>query len=173
MSVDHGVTGRFNEMMGRLDTPMAVVTTAAGRARAGCLVGFHCQCGIAPSTYAIWLSKANHTFRVGALSETFAVHFLGADQRHLAALFGESTGDDTDKFERCDWSLGPDGVPVLDEVENRFVGRRTALLDVGADHVCVILRPLEASAGTDELLWLGEVTDLEPGHAAEERQRPR
>lgn len=164
---------QFNDLMSRLDNPMAVVTTAAGRVRAGCLVGFHAQCGIDPPEYAIWLSKANHTYRVGALSDVFAVHFLGSDQRHLAELFGGTTGDDTDKFSRCDWSRGPGGVPVLDEVENRFVGRRIALLDAGADHVCLMLRPIEAAAGTDELLWLGEVSDLEAGHTAEERQRPR
>ena len=57
-------------------------------------------------------------------------------------------------------------------VENRFVGRRTALLDPGSDHVCLVLAPLEASAGEDDLLWFGEVADLSRPHA-EERQRPR
>ncbi len=170
---DPATTRSFNELMGRLDNPMIVVTTASGRVRAGCLVGFHAQCGIDPPEYAVWLSKANHTYRVGALSDTFAVHFLGSGDRHLAELFGGTTGDNTDKFARCDWERGPDGVPVLSEVENRFVGRRVALLDAGADHVCLMLRPIDASVGEDGLLWLGEVADLEAGHTAEERQRPR
>lgn len=166
-------TERFNQLMTRLDHPMAVVTTASGRVRAGCLVGFHSQCGIEPPTYAIWISKANHTYGIAAMADTFAVHFLGKDDRQLAELFGTTTGDDIDKFERCSWVSGPEGVPVLDEVENRFVGRRTAFVDAGSDHVCVVLAPVEASVGTGDLLWFGEVAELEAGHPADERQRPR
>ena len=163
----------FNDLMARMDNLMLVVTTASGRVRAGCLVGFHAQCSIDPPEYAIWLSKANHTYRVGALADTFAVHFLGAEHEGLAELFGTVSGDDTDKFERCAWSRGPDGVPLLDDVPDRFVGRRTGLFDPGTDHVCVVLSPLEVHAdGSPDRLWLGEVRDLEPGHDAEERQRP-
>jgi len=166
-------TPRFNDLMGRLDHPMAVVTTVSGRARAGCLVGFHAQCGIDPPAYAVWISKANHTYQVAAMAETFAVHFLGSDDRKLAELFGTTTGNEVDKFELCSWVRGPGGVPVLDEVENRFVGRRAALLDAGSDHVCIVLDPIEATAGTSDLLWFGEVDDLDAGHDAEERQHPR
>ena len=62
-------TAVFNELMALIDHPMVVVTTAAGHARAGCLVGFHCQCGMEPPLYAVWLSKANHTYRIGALEQ--------------------------------------------------------------------------------------------------------
>jgi hypothetical protein len=55
-------------------------------------------------------------------------------------------------------------VPVLDGVESRFVGRRTALLDPGSDHVAVVLAPLEATVGDGDLLWFGEVADLPAGH---------
>jgi flavin reductase (DIM6/NTAB) family NADH-FMN oxidoreductase RutF len=170
------VTRRFNQLMAGLDHPMIIVTTAAGGVRAGCLVGFHAQGGIDPPEYAVWLSKANHTYRVGALAEAFAVHFPSSDQRDLAELFGGSSGDDVDKFERCRWTSGPDGVPLLDDCPNRFVGRRTAWLDAGSDHVCLMLRPQQAEVGPegiDHLLWLGEVLGIEAGHGAEERQRPR
>jgi hypothetical protein len=52
---------------------------------------------------AIWLSKGNHTYRVGVLCETFAVHFPTTDRYGLAELFGTDTGDDVDKFTRCAW----------------------------------------------------------------------
>ena len=48
--------------------------------RAGCLVGFHSQSSIDPRQYAVWLSKANHTYPVALRSELFAVHFLTARQ---------------------------------------------------------------------------------------------
>ena len=115
---------RFADLMVGLDHPMAIVTTASGEVRSGCLIGFHCQCGIEPPRYAIWLSKANHTYRVGGLCETFAVHFPAADDHELAELFGTETGDETDKFARISWTRGPDDVPLLDACPTRFVGRR-------------------------------------------------
>jgi len=163
----------FDALMADLDQPMVVVTTASGGVRAGCLVGFHAQCGIEPLEYAVWLSKANHTYRVGALSEYFAVHFLAKDDHGLAELFGGSTQEEVDKFEYCDWTAGPDGVPLLDGVANRFVGRRQAWLDPGSDHVCLVLRPVLAHHGVAAAWFrLSEASDIEPGHEAEERQRP-
>src|SRR5215212_1136159 len=81
-----------------LDSPLLVVTTCNGRERAGCVVGFSTQCSIAPGRFAIWLSKANHTYRVGVHSDRFAVHFLTEADHPVADLFGTLTGDDVDKF---------------------------------------------------------------------------
>lgn len=167
-------TDDFPALVARSDHSMIILTTASGGERSGCLVGFHSQSGIDPPRYAVWLSKANHTFQVGALADTFAVHFPSADQSALAELFGGETGDEVDKFARCDWTPGPDGVPLLDDCPERFVARREGLVDVGADHVCLDLAPIEVdhdpSAGGP--LRLHHVVDMEPGHAAEERQRP-
>lgn len=168
------VEAAFDDLVAGVDHPMVVVTTASGGERAGCLVGFHSQCGISPPRYAVWLSKANHTYRVGAMAETFAVHLLRADHRRLGVLFGSVTDDEGDKFARCAWSEGPDGVPLLDEVPDRVVGRRLALLDAGADHVCVVLAPVEVTgSGTGPWLAYSALRDVEAGHGAEERQHPR
>lgn len=164
----------FQDLMGTLDPPMVVVTTASGGVRAGCLVGFHAQCGMNPPMYAVWLSKANHTYRIAALADTFAVHFLHSDQHDLAERFGTSTGDEIDKFDRVPWTPGPDGVPLLDDCPDRFTGHRLAWLDAGADHVCLMLEPLEADAtARADWLTLSDVEDLDASHEAEERQRPR
>jgi flavin reductase (DIM6/NTAB) family NADH-FMN oxidoreductase RutF len=124
----------------------------------------------------VWLSKANHTYRVGALADGFAVHFPSADAHALAELFGGTTGDEVDKFERCRWTPGPGGVPLLDDCPNRFVGRRVAWLDPGTDHVCLVLRPeaaeVDAAALRPGVLWFGGVSDVHAAHEAEERQRP-
>lgn len=166
------VSQAFNALMADIDQPMAIVTTASGDTRAGCLVGFHAQCGIEPLEYAVWLSKANHTYRVGALSEHFGVHFLSRDQHDLAMLFGGQSQEEVDKFDRCDWSPGVAGVPLLDRVAHRFIGRRHAWLDPGSDHVCLMLRPVAAEHGArSDWLRLGDADDIEPGHEAEERQR--
>jgi flavin reductase (DIM6/NTAB) family NADH-FMN oxidoreductase RutF len=166
---------RFATLMVGLDHPMAIVTTASGEVRSGCLIGFHCQCGIEPPRYAIWLSKANHTYRVGGLCETFAVHFPAADQHELAELFGTQTGDETDKFARTAWTRGVDDVPLLDGCPTRFVGRRVALLDAGPDHVCIILEPVEVEGEADDgggRLLFGQTHDMQAAHPSSDRQRP-
>ena len=164
----------FDDLMGHLDGPMVVVTTAAGDEVAGCLVGFHGQCGMEPPSYAVWLSKANRTYRIGALAEMFAIHFLAADQRSLAAAFGTQSGDVVDKFADVGWTAGPDGVPLLDACPNRIVGRRRAFLDAGTDHACLIVDPTAVDLdGNDRWLHLSDVEDLDAGHEPEERQEPR
>lgn len=156
-----------------LDPPMAIVTTVLGEQRAGCLVGFHAQCSIDPPRYVVWLSKANHTYRVGLLAPRFAVHFLAEGDRALAELFGGLSGDEVDKFSRCDWQPGPDGVPLLDRVANRLIGTRGAVLDEGSDHVCLVVELDHVDQiGPFRPLRLSMVDDIEPGHGAEDRPLP-
>lgn len=164
---------RFSEVVADLDPPMAVVTTVAKDERAGCLVGFHSQCSTDPVRYVVWLSKANHTYRVALRSEIVVVHFLDRSQHDLAELFGGRSGDEVDKFERCQWSPGPEGLPVLDDCPNHFIARRTALLDEGGDHVCVVVEPIAASSdGSLDALRLSDAVDIRPGHETDERPTP-
>jgi flavin reductase (DIM6/NTAB) family NADH-FMN oxidoreductase RutF len=163
----------FRDVAAVLDYPMTVVTTAAGDARSGCLVGFHGQSSIDPPRYAVWLSRANHTFRVAVLAEVFAVHFLSEADRDLAELFGTTTDDVTDKFAQCQWHAGPDGVPLLDRCATWIVGRRHASFDAGGDHVCYIVTPTSSAVGADHRpLMFSAVRDLDAGHDPSERQRP-
>ena len=165
----------FDSIMRSLDAPMVVVTTATEHERAGCLVGFHSQCSIEPVRYAVWLSKANHTCRVALHATHLAVHYLGEDDRALAELFGERSGDDIDKFERVATTEGPHGVPLLDDCADRVVFRRTSFLEEGSDHICFMLEPVEASAGSSGVarrMRLSDVADMTPGHEAVERPDP-
>ena len=160
----------FATIMTSLDAPMVIVTTAFGQERAGCLVGFHAQSSIDPPRYAVWLSKANHTYRIAFQSPLLAVHFLTEDDRELAVHFGTLTGDDVDKFAGIAVSSGEGGLPLLDACPNRLVMRRIALLDEGGDHVCVTAEPVSAEAARPFTpLRLSAVADLEPGHAADDR----
>jgi len=76
-----GPSALEKQLTSQLDGPLVVVTVTNGRERGGCVVGFHCQCSIEPGRFAIWLSKANHTYRVALQDERFAVHFLTEDDR--------------------------------------------------------------------------------------------
>lgn len=166
----------FDALVASGDPAMVIVTTAVVGRRAGCLVGFHSQCGIDPPRYAVWLSRANHTHDVGADAEVFAVHWVPSDRHHLAEMFGGSTDDDgstygaDDKLERCEWTEGPGGVPLLAGCPDRFVGRKVAWLDVDADHTCVVLEPIEAHMTDDppSRLRLSDASDIAAGHPADE-----
>lgn len=159
----------FDQLMAQLDSPMLIVTTIAAGRRAGCLVGFHGQSGMVPDSFAVWLSKANHTHDVARAGEHVAVHMLTADDRDLARLFGTTCGEEVDKFAQCDWTPGPGGVPLLDACPNRIVGTKRAWMDAGTDHTCVVIEPISTSSPSGFVpLRLSDVMDLEPGHAAEE-----
>ena len=112
---------------------MYIVTAAAGDRRAGCLVGFGSQCGIDPPRFMVWLSKRNKTYEVACSTSTLAVHIPRAKDHALAELFGGETGWERDKFAEVPWHPGPDGVPLLDDCDQWFVGRILSRHDTG-DH---------------------------------------
>jgi|SRR6185437_10943360 len=160
----------FDTIMSCLDTPLIVVTAAAGPERAGCLVGFHGQSSIEPARYAVWLSKANYTYRVALRSTHLGIHFLTSHDLGLAELFGTQTGDRTDKFADLRNEPGAGAVPVLQQCANRLVARRTVLLDEGGDHVCLITEPVETLASESfQPLRLSQAAHLTPGHDNRER----
>lgn len=164
----------FDRLMAGTDPSMVIVTTTDGEERAGCLVGFHAQSGIEPANLTVWLSKANHTFRVAVFAEHLAVHFPRAHDVELARTFGTLSGDDHDKFADVAWTAGPGGVPLLDGCPNRVVGRKLAVLDTRADHVCVVIEPTDARFEEPYVpLRLSDVAHLRAGHEAGERPPPR
>jgi flavin reductase (DIM6/NTAB) family NADH-FMN oxidoreductase RutF len=163
----------FDSLMASLDAPMAVVTTAVAGERAGCLIGFHAQSAIEPERYCVWLSKANHTYRLALRSTHLAVHFLTQDDLDLAEHFGTQSGDDVDKFESLTIHEGVDGVPLLEQCPHRLVLTRIALLDEGGDHVCLTAERVDATtSGAFTPLRLSQVDHLVPGHEADERADP-
>ena len=163
----------FDLIVSSVDGPMIVVTTAEGGERAGCLVGFHAQSSIEPRRYTVWLSKANHTYRVALRASHIGIHFLTDGDFALAERFGTLTGDTTDKFADLAVTDGPGDVPLLDDCPNRLAARRVALLDEGGDHVCLVAELVESwTGGRFAPLRLSRVRHLEPGHSTEERHSP-
>ncbi len=151
-----------------LNYPMYVVTAAAAGERSGCLVGFASQCSIHPPRFMVWLSTANHTYRVARQASHLGVHLLRREDRALAELFGGETGDRVDKFERVAWQPQDGGTPVLTDACAWFVGH---VLDrfAGGDHVGFLLAPVAESPrppGRAQLLGFTDVADLSQGHPA-------
>ncbi|MGW8765887.1 flavin reductase family protein [Streptomyces sp. NPDC055815] len=151
-----------------LDHPMYVVTATAEGERGGCLVGFASQCSIDPPRFVVWLSTANHTYRIARHASHLAVHTLRRDQKQVADWFGGQTGDAVDKLGPVAWQPGEGGAPVLDDSCAWIVGRIEKLVD-GGDHVGFLLAPVTQSPpGRDSspLLRFSDVADLSPGHPA-------
>ncbi|MFL5821982.1 MAG: flavin reductase family protein [Solirubrobacteraceae bacterium] len=154
----------FNRLMALLDYPLFIVTAAADGQQAGCLVGFASQVSIHPPRFLVCLSVKNLTYRVASRAQALVVHLVPEDADELAELFGGETGDDTDKFAHCEWRPGPEGAPVLTELQNWFGGRIIARHDLG-DHHGFLLKPIEGQAGcAASQLTFRRAKRIEPGH---------
>jgi flavin reductase (DIM6/NTAB) family NADH-FMN oxidoreductase RutF len=156
----------FQAIVARLDYPMFVATTrGADGEPAGCLVGFATQASIDPERFLVCVSDKNRTYRVLEGAPALALHVVPEDAHDVVELFGGETGDEVDKFERCEWHEGPGGVPVLDALPNRFVGRIVERVDAG-DHDAMILEPVAAERPEPEAeLTFHRAKRIEPGHA--------
>jgi flavin reductase (DIM6/NTAB) family NADH-FMN oxidoreductase RutF len=155
----------FDTLVGRLDYPMFIVTVGDERERAGCLVGFATQCSVDPPRFAVCLSKNNRTFRVANDVDAMGVHVVPEDAGDLAGLFGGETGDDTEKFARCEWQPGPSGIPVLERCPAWFAGSVLERLDAG-DHMLFLLEPFAGEAGEGGQFSSLLAMRIEPGHEA-------
>jgi flavin reductase (DIM6/NTAB) family NADH-FMN oxidoreductase RutF len=162
----------FTALVAAMDTAMVVVTTAEGGEGDGCLVGFHSQCSIDPPRYAVWLSVANRTHELAQRATHLAVHLLTEADGSLAERFGSQTGDEVDKLAGLDWEPGPGGGALQAPAPARMVGRLGVRLGGGADPDQLVRDVVEAGSpsGRHEPLRLSAVTEMDPGHEAEERR---
>ena len=157
----------FHALVGGIDYPMFIVTTEAEGERSGCLVGFVTQGSIDPARMVVMLSKNNHTYRVAARATELVVHFLHEGNQALSELFGEETGDQTDKFSQCRWSrVDGVGAPVLDGTRGFAAGSILDRMDAG-DHVAhrVEVRAARLEADVPQLAF-SMVRGMHPGHEA-------
>ena len=159
----------FDAVADTIDSTVYLITTAARGERSGCLVGFATQISIDPLRFLVGISTSNHTHGVAANAEHLAVHVV--DRRHmdLVRLFAAETGDQIDKFARCDWTEGPHGLPVLSDAGIWFAARVVARLDIGGDHTGYVLAPVgggvaDSRDGRGRWVGLADVDDVTPGH---------
>ncbi len=156
---------RFQRLVGGLDYPLFVVTAASGDERDGCIVGFTTQCSIHPPLFLVCLSDKNRTWRIAQGADALAVHVVPHERRDLAELFGGETADEHDKLKEVTWTEGPDGVPLINDLHTRFVGKIVDRYDYGGDHTGFVLNPIEAEAQDEpDELSFQEAKDIEPGH---------
>jgi flavin reductase (DIM6/NTAB) family NADH-FMN oxidoreductase RutF len=160
----------FDDLMAMLDSPVFVVTTQADGQPSGCLISFATQTSVQPPSFMVVIPRRTGTSDAARRSEHLAVHVLPQRGVALAELFDSEMDDEADKFGRCSWRGGPRGMPILDEAIAWFVGRTAHWIDIG-DHVAYIVEPVAgwAQEPYEDVLYLSDLDDLEPGHEAPER----
>jgi flavin reductase (DIM6/NTAB) family NADH-FMN oxidoreductase RutF len=152
----------FDRIVSNLEYPMFVVSAASDDDADACLVGFTSQCSIEPPRFAVFLSKANHTYEVATKADALVVHRLREDQHELAEHFGgTSAHDDPRKLDQCEWTPGPGGAPVIRGCD-WFAGRVLQRVDTG-DHVLFHLEPIAGEARATDQLSSQEAFDIEAG----------
>lgn len=154
----------FESLVETFEYPMFIVTAWAEGERSGCLVGFTTQASITPRRYLVMISKANHTYSVASRTVVLVVHVLRPGDDELAARFGETSGDDVDKFEGLAVLEGPGMAPVIEGLD-WFAGRVLHTFDCG-DHAAFLLAPHDGVALRGDLGQLGyqDLKAMEPGH---------
>lgn len=151
-------------LVARVDYPMFVVTASAGGEPSGCLAGFVTQCSILPARFFVCISKENHTIAVAERAVALGLHLLGSDQLDVARIFGELTGDTTDKFALVDWHAGSTGAPVLDVCAAWLEGSVMRRIDVG-DHIGYLVESIAGGGGgAAGELWYSAARRLHAGH---------
>lgn len=156
------------EVFGHFDPPVLVVTAASGEEHSGCLVGFATQCSILPPRLLVCLSVVNHTARVAAMASSLGVHVLGSGQRVIASIFGEETGDATDKLAQVQWHVGSTGAPLLSECAAWCEGIVLERVPLG-DHVGYLLAISDGAQGSAPgTLRQSDVSSFAAGHPPEE-----
>jgi flavin reductase (DIM6/NTAB) family NADH-FMN oxidoreductase RutF len=158
-------TTTFLQLAGSLDYPVFIVTMTDGDRREGCIVGFATQTSFDPARFLTCVSRVNRSFELAQDVDTIALHVVPCEAIELIELFGGETGDDIDKFERCAWSRGPRGLPILDDCPSWFAGEVRARYDLG-DHLGLLLEPLDVRYEPGEIVYFQRVKDVEPGHPA-------
>ena len=154
----------FERLVAGLDSPMFVVT-AGGPERAGCLIGFATQTSVRPPRFLACISEKNRTFDAVRAADVVVVHLLAREHMNTAELFGGETGDETDKFELCDWRPGPGAVPVLADCAGWFAGRVLERLPLG-DHLGLLLEPFDGEHhGSVPDLGFQAAKGIDPGHS--------
>ena len=146
------------------DYPLYVVTAGVGDEVSGCLAGYITQSSLKPVRFLVCVSKVNHTFWVAERSKALAVHLLGSDQRDMASLFGEWSGDAIDKFRQLEWREGILGAPLLRDcaawVEGPIINRMST-----GDHEAFLIAVRDGGPGPRPgRFMLSDASDFNPGH---------
>ncbi len=130
-------TGDLRAALGQFATGVAVVTTRGRDGRSvGLTINSFSSVSLEPPLVLWSLSRRSSSLADFAVARTVAIHVLSAGQEALARRFAAPCAD---RFAGLARSIGPNGVPLLEDGVARFICTPCDQHDAG-DHVIFIAR---------------------------------
>jgi len=150
-------TRALRDAFGAFATGVTVVTTMGKNGPEGITANSFASVSLSPAL-ALWSpAKSSQRFELFSQAPHYAIHVLGEDEQELAMRFTRGGAH----FEGLDYSLSPEGVPLIDCGLARFECSLFAAHDAG-DHMVVIGEVLrhERHAGRPLIFSQGRFANL-------------
>ena len=141
-----------SDLLNKLTYGLYVVTSDAGEDRGGMLVTWVTQASFDPPMLAVAMQNTAHTYGVVKQSGTFALNFMGDEQRKAAGAFGQEHAKVGDKLAKFANHAGPaTGSPILDDALGYLECRVRGWLP-GGDHDIAVAEIVDAQLNRDAAL---------------------
>lgn len=137
----------LRDVLGLFPTGIAVLTARAADGRLyGVTINSFSSVSLDPPLVLFSLSRGLHTLRALLSAETFAIHFLREDQRHVSTRFATTFAN---KWDDIRYREGVTGCPVIEPALAVLECRLYAQYD-GGDHVIIVGRIAHIERQSDE-----------------------
>lgn len=126
----------FRRCLGQYATGVTIITTRSGDVLAGVTANSFASVSLDPPLVLWSISRKSRSFEAFASATHFAINILASDQIGISQHF---SGSDTDKFAGVSWSVGRNGVPLIDDAI-AFFECSVEATHQGGDHIILIGR---------------------------------
>lgn len=133
----------FRDALGQFATGVTVVTCNSADGPIGITANSFASVSLDPPLVLWSPARASRRFPYFEAADRFAIHILGDEQTDVCRAFVR----DGAAFDAVDWSVGEDGVPLIEGCLARFECAREAVHE-GGDHLIVVGRVLRAAFRT-------------------------
>lgn len=108
-------TGQADQVFGRLQAPLWIITSQSERDRGGLVATQLQQVSISPEhpRLMLGLAKQHHTCQLLRSSRSFGCHLFAEEQLDWVARFGLQSGRNVDKLKGLSITAGVSGAPIL------------------------------------------------------------
>lgn len=130
----------FRAALGRFATGITIVTILAPDGPMGFCANSFSSISIDPPLVLWAPAKSSSRYTYFAQARHYAIHVLGADQRHLIDRFSRGGRG----FDGLSHQSNPEGAPILPDALARFDCERHAAHD-GGDHLIILGRVIRAA----------------------------
>ncbi|GIF26103.1 flavin reductase (DIM6/NTAB) family NADH-FMN oxidoreductase RutF [Actinoplanes tereljensis] len=132
----------FRTVLGQWPSGVCVVTTVGAHGAHGMTASSFSSVSLDPPLISVCLGNHLPSRTLLESAGKFAISFLGKDQAHIGRRFAGQNPEVTDRFAGLDWTMTPNGCPVLSDA--------VAWLDCRVAHTY---------PGGDHTIFVGEVTE--------------